>query len=233
MSSLDLALFTNAHDEESTRYRVLHGLQAARRAFGENAVYPHLANLIRLHQAMCDVTERSEALRERGTVTGVDLKEGTLRYETSNAPAFLFETLIAWASPLIQETIEEGKAIFDFVDERTEVEAVGIVPSYQDEGYLLVPDRGALRILRYAVSIFTQHDERFRSLRTAAIGQAPMDAQPHDLKRRLVAEHPDLPAPATYRLATDLDFPVEATMLPVAKRKLLQYLAIGGSAGTC
>ncbi len=233
MPTLDLTLFTTACDEEATRYRVLHGLQEARRAFGENAVYPHLADLVHLHEAMREIAQSSEALRERGTVAGVDLNEGTLRYEPADEPAFLFETLIAWAVPLVEETIEEGKAIFDFVDEHTEVEAVGIVPSYQDEGYLLVPDGGSLRILRYAVSIFTRHDERFRSLRTAALGKAPADAPPHDLKQRLVAEHPDLPAPATYRLATDLDFPVEATILPVAKRKLLQYLALGGSAGTC
>ncbi|MEM1042673.1 MAG: hypothetical protein AAGI91_08600 [Bacteroidota bacterium] len=233
MPALDLALFTGAHDEESTRYRVLHGLQEARRAFGENAVYPHLADLIHLHEAMQEVADGSDALRGRGQITGIDLNQGTLRYEPMDEPAFLFETLIAWASPLVEEVIEEGRAIFDFVDEHTEVEAVGIVPSYQDEGYLLVPDSGVVRILRYAVSIFTRHDERFRSLRTAAVGTASADAQAHDLKQRLVAEHPDLPAPATYRLATDLDFPVEATILPVAKRKLLQYLAFGGSAGTC
>ncbi len=233
MPSLDLALFTSAHDEESARYRVLHGLQEARRAFGENHVYPHLADLIHLHEAMQEVTGESEVLRGRGQITGIDLNQGALRYEPTDEPAFLFETLIEWASPLIEDVIEEGRAIFDFVDEHTEVEAVGIVPSYQDEGYLLIPDSGALRILRYAVSIFTRHDERFRSLRTAVIGQAPADAPPHDLKQRLIAQHPDLPTPATYRLATDLDFPVEATILPVAKRKLLQYLAVGGALGDC
>ena len=219
MSMLDLDLFTTARDEESTRYRVLHGLQAARRAFGENLVYPHLADLIHLHESMQKVGQRAEALRGRGTLTGIDLKDGTLRYDEADEPAFLFETLIEWAFPLVQEVIDEGRAIFDFVDEHTAVESVGIVPSYQDEGYLLVPDGGALRILRYAVSIFTRHDERFRSLRTADLGAAPADTPPHDLKQRLITQHPDLPTPATYRLATDLDFPVEATVLPVAKRE--------------
>ncbi len=233
MPALGLDLFTAAHDEESTRYRVLHGLQTVRRAFGENEVYPHLADLIHLHEAMQEIGHRADALRGRGTVTGIDLDEGTLRYDESEEPALLFETLVEWAFPLVKEVIDEGRAIFDFVDEHTAVEAVGIVPSYQDEGYLLVPDGGVLRILRYAVSIFTRHDERFRSLRTAALGEAPADASPHDLKQQLIARHPDLPTPATYRLATDLDFPVEATILPVAKRKLLQYLAIGGAPGAC
>jgi hypothetical protein len=32
-------------------------------------------------------------------------------------------------------------------------------------------------------------------------------------------------------VATDLHFPVEETMLPVAKRKLLHYLTLGGATG--
>ncbi len=233
MSALGLDLFTAARDEESTRYRVLHGLQTVRRAFGENVVYPHLADLIHLHQAMQAIGQRAEALRGRGDLTGIDLSEGTLRYDEAEEPAMLFETLVTWAYPLVQEVIDEGRAIFDFVDEHTAVEAVGIVPAYQDEGYLLVPDGAALRVLRYAVSIFTRHDERFRSLRTADLGEAPSGIPPHALKQRLIAAHPDLPTPATYRLATDLDFPVEPTILPVAKRKLLQYLAVGGAPGAC
>jgi hypothetical protein len=230
MPALDLAVFIGAHDEESTRYHVLHGLQQVRRAFGHNRVYPHLADLIHLRSALREIGDGSSALRERGPLKEIDLEEGVLRYEEAE-PHFPFEALIAWALPLIEEAIEEGRAIYDFVDEHTAVEAVGIVPSYQDEGYLLVPDEAALRVIRYAVSIFTRHDERFRSLRTSAVDEVPGGAPPTELKRFLIGRYPDLPNPATYRVASELRFPVEETVLPVAKRKLLQYLAVGGATG--
>ncbi len=230
MPALDLAFFTGARDEEASRYHVLHGLQQVRRAFGQNQVYPHLADLIHLRTALREIGEGSDALRGQGPLTGIDLEKGVLRYGEPE-PRLLFELLIAWALPLIEATIEEGRAIYDFVDEHTAVEAVGIVPPYQNEGYLLVPDGRVLRVVRYAVSIFTRHDERFRSLRTTSVNEVPANALPHALKQFLVQHHPDLPNPATYRVATDIQFPVEETMLPVAKRKLLQYLAVGGTTG--
>lgn len=232
MPALDLAFFTGTHDPESSRYRVLGGLQEVQRAFCDNRVYPHLADLIHLHTALRTLREESDALRPRGSLTGFD-QEGTLHYEASEHTALPFEDLMAWSLPLIEAAIEEGRAIYDFVDERTVVETVGIVPAYQDEGYLLVPDGEALRVLRYAVSLFTRHDERFRSLRTSSVDGVPADAPPHELKQFLTARHPDLPNPATYRVATDLDFPVDETMVPVAKRKLLQYIALGGITGDC
>jgi hypothetical protein len=40
----------------------------------------------------------------------------------------------------------------------------------------------------------------------------------------LIAEHRELPNPATYLCQTELDFPFQETILPVAKRKLLRRL---------
>ncbi len=233
MPALDLAFFTGVRDPEWSRYRVLGGLQEISRAFCDNRVYPHLADLIHLRITLRRLAEQSDALRPRGPLTGLDLEEGGLRYDEPADAALPFEHLVAWALPLIETAIEEGRAIYDFVDERTTVEAVGIVPGYQNEGYLLVPDGEALRVLRYAVSLFVRHDERYRSLRTTSVDEAPGDVPSDELKRFLTARHPDLPNPATYRVATDLDFPVEETMVPVAKRKLLQYLALGGPTGDC
>ena len=233
MPALDLAFFTGVRDEEWSRYRILGGLQEIRRAFAGNRVYPHLADLIHLRAALQRLADTSDALRPRGPLTGLDLDEGVLRYDEPEDAAPPFEALVVWAMPRIEEAIEEGRAIYDFVDERTTVEALGIVPAYQREGYLLVPDGTVLRVVRYGVSLFTRADERFRSLRTASVDEAPADAPPHELKRLLTTRHPDLPNPATYRVATDLDFPVDETMLPVAKRKLLQYLALGGPTGDC
>jgi len=94
-----------------------------------------------------------------------------------------------------------------------------------------VPDETIVRVVRYAVSIFTRADERYRSLRTALVDEVAEGEPPHALKRFLVDRYPDLPNPATYRVASELHFPVEETMLPVAKRKLLHYLTLGGSPG--
>lgn len=230
MAELRFDLFAAATDEEATRYRVLDGLQRIQWAYGRSEVYPHLSELIRLHETLTRLTGAAASVREArtGPLREIDLEEGRLIYDESDNPPILAEELARWALPLMAELIEEGRALFEFVDEHSEMVAVGIVPAYQDEGYLMVPAEEQVRILRYAMSLYDQPDGRYRSLRTTDVGMAARSEPPVDVKRRLVEVHPDLPNPATYRVDTDLEFPLDATLLPVAKRKLLQYLALGG-----
>lgn len=233
MPELRFDLFAAAADEEAARYRVLDGLQRIQHAFARNEIYPHLANLIQLHATLTRLIAAADDVRERhpGPLSGIDLEEGRLVFGKSPVPDLLAEGLARWALPRLADLIDDGRALFEFVDEHAEVRAIGIVPSYQDEGYLIIPAPRYIRVLRYAMSLYEEPDGRYRSLRTVDVSEAPPGASLLELKRRLVAVHPDLPNPATYCVDTELDFPIEATLLPVAKRKLLQYLAMGGREG--
>jgi hypothetical protein len=236
MTQLSLDLFLQAsRDFESAQYRVLGGLQQTEEAFAQNTIYPHLARLIKLHGALQTVHQRLGDVDQamKGDVKAVDWDEKKLLYEEPDLdPGDVEEVkaLIRWALPRLEDTIEEGRALFEFVDENYEMEEVGLVPSYLQEGYLLVPARAAqeLHIFRYTLSIFTEADERYRSLRTEHVKTMPqgrVDPSPQAVKLDLVEERRDLPNPATYFFETQLDFPFEETMLPVAKRKLMRYLS--------
>ena len=48
------------------------------------------------------------------------------------------------------------------------------------------------------------------------------------IRRSAVAAAPDLPAPAAFRLDAEVDLPVDATLVPVAKRKLLGLIGAWG-----
>ena len=234
---LTLQHFAAASDEEAAHYRVLAGLQEARHAFARTRVYPHLAELIRLRRALTAFLDGVDRFREArpGRVTGVDWEAGALvRDPEDDEPPLLAEDLAPWALPLLTDVIEEGRTLFEFVDEHADLAAVGLLPSYQQEGYLLVPDGdagGGFLALRYAVSVLTDESGRYRSLRTRIVeAEVPPLAPPSVWKEFLTAAFPDLPAPATFRLDSDVAFPVEETMLPVAKRKLLRLVADRGEA---
>lgn len=233
MSLLTFDLFTAASDEEAARYRILGALKSVRRAFASSEVYPHLGDLIRLHEALTRLTDAAGAVQDRqqGPLRGIDLEEGTLLYGEAPEVPLLADSLARWALPRLAAAIEEGRTLYEFVEQHAVVRAVGIVPSYQDEGYLLLPAADRVRVLRYAMALYEQPDGRYRALRTSDVGDAPAHVLPAQIKQRLVRAHPDLPNPATYRVETDLEFPLDATLLPVAKRKLLQYLAMGGPEG--
>lgn len=236
MQALSLDLFLQAgQDFERSQYQILDGLQRVRRDFTHNIIYPHLSDLVNLLGTLKTLVQQLGDMRQArpGEITGIDpvaravvFDRAALGWNQMDA----VEELVQWALPQIQATIEEGRTIYEFVDEHLHLAEVGLVPSYLEEGYLFVPDlhAGMMHILQYQLSIITDAEERFRSLRTAHLRTVPYDRRlttPQSLKLELVAERKSLPNPATYAFEAELDFPFEATMLPVAKRKLMQYLA--------
>lgn len=222
-------------DFESAQYRVLGGLREMREAFTSNIIYPYLGSLIELHGTLNAVLENLDQLRSAvpKRATGIDLFQKALIYENeqlgSRELAFV-EELIGWALPHIREAIEEGRTIFEFVDEHLHLEEVGIVPSYVQEGYFIVPDSygNRLHILQYSLSIFTKSEERYRTLRTTtvkSVDQWSIARSPNAIKLELLQENRELPNPATFMVEAALEFPYEDTVLPVAKRKLLRHLS--------
>ncbi len=241
MDGFGLNFFLTAGgDLEAAQYRFLGNLKNARDAFKQNIIYPHLGQLIGLHDSLVALIEKVDDVRDSlpGAIKDLDLENRTIIYERQDLDDDQFrhlEELMRWALPHIQDAIEEGRTIFEFVEENMTLEEVGIVPSYIKEGYLLVPDRvhSVLHILRYELSIFAGADERYQSLKTAhvkSVSRGSIDASPSTIKLDLVTENRELPNPATYHFITDLEFPFNETLLPVAKRKLIRYLYTHGHA---
>lgn len=235
MNSWNLELFTSAvYDYERAQYQILSNLQSVRRDFSNNRIYPHLGDLIALYGTLQTIIDQSDHLREAlpGSIKEVDLEAQEVIYEKSDLDGDKMQTveeLIQWAMPHVKAAIDEGKTIFEFVEDHLHMEEVGIVPSYVQEGYLFVPDRETdqLHVLQYSLSIFTGSEERFRSLRTShvrSIPQREIRHSPQTIKLSLMEERRDLPNPATYYFDSEIEFPYESTVLPVAKRKLMRYL---------
>ncbi len=236
MDPLSLEDFTGAVDDvERTQYKILGGLQRAQEAFEEKRVYPHLGRLVKLHGALVSILEQTEDFRSpsTGRVSGIDWDEKTVTYEwpeLEDTEMAVVEDLIRWALPHFQAAIEEGKAVYEHVEDNLELETVGIMPSYVQEGYLMVPhqEEGALHVLRYKLSIIEGEGETHRALKTThckTVSKESVDVDPSTIKLELLEERRDLPNPATYFSNVDLHVPYQETLLPVVKRRLVRRLA--------
>ncbi len=239
MTGLGLDHFIHAaEDFEGAQYRILGELQQARKAFSRNAIYPHLGELINLFNTLHTIIRQLEVIREAlpGSITGIDPDSYQIIYEKPPLdPSQMGQIVdvIRWAMPYLQSAIEEGRTVFEFVEENLHMEEVGILPPSVEEGYLMLPNGldQQLHVFQYTLSVFTHTEERFRSLKTTyvkSIAQRGVYPSPQSIKLELVAENRTLPNPATYFFSSDLDFPFEPTVFPVAKRKLMQYLARQG-----
>ena len=230
MSTLPLSLFDAARDAEAARYRILAGLADARAAFTDCRVAPHLADLVALHRGLAALVSGADAIGPAGAVVDVDWQAGRLVRERPPAP--LAVDLARWALPRVEAAIVEGRTLYEFAAEHAALEAIGIVPSYRDEGFLLVRDGRAVHALRYRISPLAGADGRYRALRTVPLDGTTLDplAPPQSWKAELAQTAPDLAAPAVFHLQAEVDLPVEETLVPVAKRKLLGLVQAWGEA---
>lgn len=236
MNGWSIDLYIGAlNDQERTQYQILSNLQQIRQAFSNNRLYPYLTDLIQFYGTLKTIVQKSSELKEAlpGNLLKIDLESKELVYEKPSLEAdhmHQIEDLIIWSLPYFKSTIEEGQTIFEFVDGLLHIEEVGIMPHYRDEGYILITNHECktLHILQFNLSVFAQANERFRSLTTKHIkclDQPPETWSPQQIKLDLIQENKDFPNPATYYFDAELDFPYEATMLPVAKRKLMRHLS--------
>lgn len=232
---LNLDLFTRvSSDFETSQYKILAGLKAISEDFRKNKIYPHLSHLIELHTTLSDILNRLQDLREKfpKRIKKIDFINQVIEHEVvfvADSDLSQVEDLIEWALPYIKAKIEEGKTIYEFVDDELKVEEVGIVPNYTDEGYLFVPDNEASKLLlfQYEVSIFESSNDTYRSLKTGflkALEQGQAHLSPNAIKLNLISENKELPNPATYAFDTDLQFPFQETIFPITKRKLMKQL---------
>lgn len=235
MASLTLDLFTHAFgDAEAAQYRVLAAIDAVARELRKVRLYPMLSELIETVAVLETIDRQSETIRKNGprSLTGVDVEQTRLLYEASMHDAedvARMMDLIAWALPQVKTLAEQGVAMFDFVSDHMRLDAVGIVPLYKDEGYVLVPDhdRDTLHIIRYEMSMIAANDGQYRAMRTLELASRSLHGivpTPETIKLELIRSHKDLPNPATYVCDVDVELPFDETVLPVAKRKLMRYL---------
>lgn len=232
---LNLNLFTKVRDDvEKRQYIILAELKKISTEFQYYKIYPHLSRLVDIRNTLQDVIDRLADLRNKfpKRIRKIDWVNRTIEHEVvfvDGTDLKAVEDLITWALPKIDKVIHEGIAIHDYVEKELSVEHVGILPNYKDEGYFFVPDNQELKInlFRFELSIFQSAEDQYRSLKTKflkALQQGRAHLSPGSIKLDLIREQKELPNPATYTFDTSLEFPFNQTILPVAKRKLMQTI---------
>jgi len=232
---LSIEFFTRVQDDfEKRQYIILAELKKISNEFQYYKVYPHLSVLVELYRTIKDVKNRLSDLRGKfpKRISKIDWVNKTIEHEVvfiDGTDLSAVEDLINWALPNIECVIEEGMAIYEFVENELSVEHVGILPNYRDEGYLFVPDNKykKLNLFRFEMSIFQSSEDPYRTLKTRylrSINQGGAQLTPGSIKLQLIREEKEMPNPATYAVETQLDFPFDQTIMPVAKRKLIKSI---------
>lgn len=237
MATLNLSTFIKAADDiEMSKYKVLAILNKYSKALHKNKLYPALAELISIKNELELLVEQM-SLFDPEFILSFNFNDFSEELPLQNPIEYDEESLqkvskfINWALPEIKNAINEGTAIFDFVDENIELYEVGIMPLYKNEGYFFIQDlkNDLMKIYGFEMSLFSTEENPLRTLKSKLVDiislQAPEAKSPYELKHNIINKYNDLPNPVVFSFDTKVDFPFVETVLPVAKRKLVRKLA--------
>jgi hypothetical protein len=222
-------------DFELKKYTLLSYLQEINKYFNENRLYPQLSDLIFHYNNIIAFRENKKYLQEQfpKKLTGIQIEKLQLLYEQmiqDNELMQELEEIINYSAGEMKSTISSGTEIYEFVEENLTISPIGLVPLDIQEGYFFLStgNTKSTRVYHYRLSIFEKHDEKYRSIRTSYIEmlQRSMVNTYENIKYDLIKKRSELPNPAVYSIETGLSFPVEETLLPIAKRSLVKYISI-------
>jgi hypothetical protein len=234
MKSLSETWFAEGYiDFELKKYTLLAYLQHVNSYFNQNKLYPQLADIIFHYNNIVAFRENRKFLQERfpKQLTEINIKKLQLEYEKlieDNELMKELEEIIHYSAEKIKKTIQNGTEIYEFVEAKLKIEPVGLIPLETNEGYLLIRDGkfNTTVAYQYQLTIYEKHDEKYRGLRTDFVNQwtRSVSNSVENIKAELIRSHKELPNPAVYNIETALVYPMEETLLPIAKRSFVKYI---------
>lgn len=223
-------------DFEYKKYILLAYLKEVRHNFSLKRLYPYLSDLVFHYRNLQHVRENKKMIFEQfpKSISRADFEKLQLTYEKIIGDDEIMKELtsiIEFAITHFKDLLEEGKDIYEFVEENIEIVPIGVSPLYAKEGYLFVQERKRtdLEVYRYQITLFESANEKYRGVHTQLIDKVEksLNFTYENVKLMLVRRYRDLPNPATYLLTARFEFPHTETLLPVAKRLLVKFINKG------
>jgi hypothetical protein len=235
MKTLSETWFADGYiDFELKKYTLLAYLQEINKYFNQNKLYPQLADIIFHYNNLSAFRENKKFLQEQfpKKLTGIQLEKLQGLYEQMIEDDELIkelEEIINYSATKLKKAISNGTEIYEFVENKLTIFPVGLIPLEINEGYFFLSEGNFnnTRVYQYRLSFFEKHDEQYRSIRTEYVDswQRSITNSYENIKSELIKIKNELPNPAVYCIETELKFPVDETLLPIAKRSLVRYIS--------
>ncbi len=235
MKSLSETWFAEGYiDFELKKYTLLAYLKEINKYFHESKLYPQLSDIIFHFNNLIAFRENKKFLQEHfpKKLTGVQREKLQMLYEQMIEDDELMqelEDIINYSASEMKGTINNGVEIYEMVEDKIIINPIGIIPLDTKEGYFFLSTTSQKQTLvyHYRLSLFEKHDEKYRSMKTAYVNSWDNNFVNtfESIKSELIKYRHQLPNPAVFSIQIELGFPVEETLLPVAKRSLVKFIA--------
>jgi hypothetical protein len=221
-------------DFEYKKYVLLAYLQTVKKAFDQSLLYPVFSELISHYQNLYAFQQNKQQFENAvpKQLMSIDWEKFRALYASlldDDEALREIEEIVDFSLPMVKASLEEGKQLYELIEENIEIDTVGLLPLYRDAGYLLLRGGNAheVRAYSYQITIFENADERYRGIHAHYISDFTLNIGTtyESIKLELIRQQRDLPNPATFSIYSRMQFPEEAALIPVAKRKFVRFLA--------
>lgn len=230
MEDLSKNWFSEGHlDFEYKKYVLLAYLSKVSAQFDQVKLYPQLSDLVYHFHNLENIKKKQEFTKNLfpKRIKKINPEEFEIEYENTHSINEEIEQLmeiVDFAIPKIQEKIEDGKTIYDFIKESISIEIVGLESTYIDEGFFMLPvTKKDIDVYQYKVSFFTNSLDKFRTINTKHITRIHKSVFEtlNSIKSKIIDFQSEFSNPATYFFHTQYSFPIEDSLLPISQRLFL------------
>lgn len=220
-------------DFEYKKYILMAYLQQVSFDFDEKKLYPVLADLVMHYNNLITIKKNKTYVSNffPKQISKVDLENFKIQFEKLMADEQYMEeveAIIDFSIPLMERHLEEGKEIYQQVEEHLRIFPVGIVSINPEAGYMMLAKNtlSDTSVYSYLITIFENANEKFRGIKTEFIGNYSRSFSNtfEEIKFQLIKEFRHVPNPAVYVVESKMEYPLNETLLPIAKRSLVRYL---------
>ena len=234
MKSLSANWFTEGLiDFEYKQYLLLAYLSEVQKAFQEERLYPPLAELIFHYRNLESYQQSKQHLADRfpQQFSHFDTQSWTAVYmppDNESETIREIDQIVEYSIPQIKYTVQVGQEKYDDFNRQIIIEPVGLLPLYKNEGYMLI-NMGHLpetHVFRYDVNVFYDGQERLSGIHVDYITtlEKSLTVNYEQMKIELIRSHQDLPNPATFLVESPDVLPLNETLLPITKWRMLQMI---------
>lgn len=222
-------------DFEYKQYVLLAYLKDVKAHFDDAKLYPQLSDLVMHYQNLQALKENKTLMLENfpKEISKADFEALKIHYKQiveDDEVMQQIEEIIAYALPQFKRLLEEGKDLYEHIEKHLAIYPIGITPLKTDEGYFMLnePDKRELPIYAYQVSIFEHSQETYRALNVRFVQSVVKSIGKtfENIKLDLIQRYQSLPNPATYLINATISSPLDETLLPIAKRRLIRHLEV-------
>lgn len=221
-------------DTEYQKYVIMAYLQAVQHNFSDQKLCPDLPDLRTHYENGLSFRQRKGTLNEAFPKRAVRIDAGRQRIEyQSDVPedAYLTEVdaIMEFAVPRFGQLLTEGQKLWEDIAMSLTIEPVGLMPLRPDEGYLLLhrSTHSETHIYQFSLTLFddSQPGGRTVHLHFVETKRKSISTTFENMKLDLVRRNRHLPNPATFMLESKRNYPVQETLLPIARQLIVKAVA--------